>query len=188
MDHASASVARARECLKYLNESNSSVDDINDILARLQEVVDVMTTISGLIPPGDESTMVAVLDRDWLKVEGVYINQVAVKDGLALKSKAAVSAALKNGTKCQGRRLKMWTDLEPALKADFLSRGRLPPQADGRGTAVYALRPDGTVIEAFRSISDAAQKMKIARETVVRSCESSTPYNGVQWSLTPPNH
>lgn len=185
---AEASIAHARECLSRLTEHGPTSNEVDAILAILDDVRIISESIAGLIPHGDIDKMVAVLDRDWTAVESVYANQVAVKDGLCMKSKAAVSAALKNGTKCQGRRLKMWVDLDEALQADFLSRGHLPKQSQGKGTPVYRLDPvSGEVVGEFPSFSAASSAARIAAETLKRACENGQEYGGSCWSKVRPD-
>ena len=170
-----------------LTEHGPTAHEVDAILAILDDVRIISESIAGLLPHGDIEKMVAVLDRDWTAVESVYANQVAVKDGLNLKSKAAVSAALKNGTKCQGRRLKLWVDLDEAVKADFLSRGHLPKPSQGKGTPVYRLDPaSGEVIEEFPSFSAASASVRIAAETLKRACENGQEYGGSRWSKVRP--
>lgn len=185
---ANNSRASAIECLRIIKTTSPSATECKDIIATLEDIAGVISEISRMIPHGDEKCMIAVLDRECKAVEMVHLNQVAVKEALGLKSKAAVSVALKNGTKCQGRRLKMWSDLEEDIKAEYLKRGSLPEPSTGRGTLVYSMRPDTReIIEVFTSISEAVQKKHIAKETIRSACESGVQYNGVLWSFTPPS-
>lgn len=178
----------AMECLQILKTTSPTASECKDIISTLEGISGVVSAIARMIPHGDENSMIAVLDRDCKIVEMVHLTQVAVKDALGLKSKAAVSAALKNNTKCQGRRLKMWSDLGEDVKAEYLTRGSLPEPDVGKGALVYSMHPDSLqIIEIFTSISDAVQKMHIARETIHMACKSGVPYNGVLWSFTPPS-
>lgn len=183
---ASASHASAVECLSLLTKLSPSAVDCERIIETLSGVNEVITKIQALIPHGNEDTMVAVLDRDWKAVEKVYINQVAVKEALAMTSKGAVSTALKNGTTCRGRRLKKWMDLDDDLKKEYLSRDCLPAPVS-RGISIYSFdEHTGEMVNAFPSISHAVSAMRLAKETLQRACDTGTPYQGLRWSLTPP--
>lgn len=126
---------------------------------------------------------IALLNHDASIIEAVYPDQTAVLAPLGLKSKGAISTAIKNGTKCQGRRIRMWVDLDEELKDAFLQAHNLPaPKVSSKAKGVSQLqKEDRTVIKSYARITDAVKDTGIARETIAAACEKGTVLRDSLW-------
>lgn len=130
------------------------------------------------------SKFIALLNHDASIVEAVYPNQASVMTPLGIKSSGAISTAIKNGTKCQGRRIRMWDDLDEELKDAFLQAHDLPaPKVSSKAKGVTRLnKEDRTVIKSYARITDAVNDTSIARETIASACDKGTELRDSLWT------
>lgn len=130
------------------------------------------------------SRFIALLNHDASTVEAVYPDQTEVLAPLGLKSKAAISTAIKNGTRCQGRRLRLWDSLDDEMKNAYLESHELPaPKISSKAKGVAQLnKDDRAVVKSYSRITDAVQDTGIARETIAAACDKGTVLRDSLWT------
>jgi hypothetical protein len=130
------------------------------------------------------SKFIALLNHDASIIEAVYPDQTAVLAPLGLKSKGAISTAIKNGTKCQGRRIRMWDDLDEELKDAFLQAHDLPaPKVSNKAKGVTRFnKEDRSIIKSYARITDAVKDTGIARETIASACDKGAELRDSLWT------
>lgn len=126
---------------------------------------------------------IAILNHDASLVEAVFQNQASAMAPLGLKSAGAVSTALKNGTKCQGRRVKKWDDLDDSLKTTFLKANVLPQaKVSAKAKGVVRMDTDRKVVMTYARICDAVSSLGVARESIATACDSGSVFKDSLWA------
>jgi hypothetical protein len=129
------------------------------------------------------SKFIALLNHDSSLVEAVFPNQASAMESLGLKSSGAISTALKNGTKCQGRRVKKWDDLDDSSRSAFLKSNNLPEaKLSAKAKGVVRMNLDRTVIKTYARITDVVKDVGVARESVAVSCDNGSVFKDSLWA------
>jgi hypothetical protein len=129
------------------------------------------------------SKFIALLNHDASIVEAVFPNQASVMEPLGLKSTGAISTALKNGTKCQGRRVKKWDDLDDSSKTVYLKSNNLPEaKVSSKAKGVVRMNADRTVIKTYARIADVVKDLGVARESAAASCDDGSMFKDSLWA------
>ena len=130
-----------------------------------------------------QSKFVAMFKRDDSEIEEVFVNQKAVRDHLQIKSSAAVSKAISQGTKCQGAILRLWDDVAPELQAKYLAHRELPQEPERKGLVVLQLDPvTRKVIARHPNVASVALQFRMSHMTVKKACDNGEHHVGFAWS------
>ena len=138
------------------------------------------TVVSATIQKG----LVAMLDLDKKCVVQVFMDQKDAAEKRHFTGCAAISNAIKRGSKSSGHYFVMWHDCPEALKAEYLSRDTLPEKRS-HGKGVDQLHPiTGALVKHYSSIEEAIIAMRMARKCLMSAVEFQAVAKGYKWRFS----
>jgi len=126
---------------------------------------------------------VAMLNLDKTEIVKVFPDQKACKEDRQLTSSASVANAIKRESICRGHYIKMWDDCNEELKQKYLENNKLPNKRVN-GISIHQLHPiNNNILKVYSSVEDVMKEFKIARKTLLSSCNFDIICKGYKWKI-----
>jgi prophage antirepressor-like protein len=127
--------------------------------------------------------LLAMIALDKTHIVKVFADMREAAEDRQFRGMAAISTAIKKGTKCGGHYFCPWFDCDEHLKNEYLSRCALPEErVRSNGMVieqVHALTDD--VLKRFSSIQSVQKTMRIARASLKRALAEGSILKGYKW-------
>lgn len=126
---------------------------------------------------------VAMLNLAKTSIIRVFMDMKDASEDRQFNGCAAISKAVKLGTKSGGHYFKMWFDCSDELKQEYLSRASLPnPRVPVNGRVIEQIHPlSGEVLKTFSSVAHVQKELRIARLSLKFALENDTVIKGFRW-------
>lgn len=151
-------------------------------------------TIQDIGPTSDAKTtrqgFVAMLNLTQTQIVKVFCDQKAAAEDRQFKGVAAISNAIKRGSKSGGHMFRMWYDCEEELKDAYLLSNELPqPRVRANSKPVEQINPlTGEVVKRFSSIEHIKTAMRVARQSLNTAIEFKHVLKGYKWRYVDDEH
>ena len=145
------------------------------------------TTIQNIGPTETMSVVhigyVAMLNLDKTEIVNVFPNAKIASEDRKFSNGAAVSKAVKLGTKSGGHYFSMWSDCDETLKSKYLETHELPqPYVAKNAYVIDQIHPiHGNVLKKHYSVASITQEFRCGRATVLTALKTNRVWNGYTW-------
>ena len=156
------------------------------------ETIDARTLHNGLV---------AMLNLDKTRIVQVFCDQKAtarciergvIGDGTSpmedrkFSGCAAISAAIKRGTRSGGHHFMMYDDCSPELQREYLSRAELPEKrVRANGQKVDQLHPETReVVKTYACVEDVIKVVRISRLSLKTAIDKNSAVKGYMWRFS----
>ena len=140
-------------------------------------------TVEDIVEPN--KGFVAMLNLDKNLVINVFCDQKAASADRKFKTGAAISKAIKQGTKSGGHYFAMWASLSENLKNDYLKNNTLPePRENSNGNPVLKIDPTTKkVIKKYNTTNDVIKEHKMSRISLHSAIETGSVRFDAIWKF-----
>jgi prophage antirepressor-like protein len=127
--------------------------------------------------------LLAMLALDKSHIVKVFADMKAAAEDRQFKGMAAISTAMKNGTKSGGHYFCPWYECDEALKSEYLTRCQLPEErVRSNGMMIEQVHAlTGNVLKRFASVQSVQKTMRIARASLKRALYEGSILKGYKW-------
>ncbi|QIG60063.1 BRO N-terminal domain containing protein [Dishui Lake large algae virus 1] len=126
---------------------------------------------------------VAMLSLDKKQIVNVFCDQKAAAEDRQFSGGAAISSAIKNGTKSGGHYFQMWHDVIPELQMSYLGNNTLPKKRIAvNAQLIEQIEPiSGKIIARFASAADITKTIRISRNSLKTALDHRYILKGYIW-------
>jgi prophage antirepressor-like protein len=126
---------------------------------------------------------VAMLNLEKTKIVEVFSDQKTASANRQFANGAALSKAIRVGSKSGGHFFRMWKDCSKELQDEYLSRMELPQKRSVvNGKQIEQLHPiTNTVLKTYSSVEDVIKEFQISRITLQNACIYNIITKGYKW-------
>lgn len=130
----------------------------------------------------ERSAMVAMINLKKTQVVEVFKNQRLASVDREV-TPAALSRAMKCGTKSSGHYWQRWIDVSEELRSVYLQTHNLPGNMQHvHSKAIELIDPrDGSTYMTFDSTQDAVDRMQVSRKSIADTISNGLPMKGFVW-------
>ena len=169
------SAIKKRSIYRHFRWINLPRDKPDDTFQDIGETVEQKEVNLGLI---------AFLSLRKDRIERVFPDQKSAQEFCMFKSPAAISNAIKKGTRTSGHFVMHYNDCDEELKQDFLSRETLPePTRRSNGRSIHQLHPiTKCVVRTYKAMTDVFRQFPMSRLSLMQAIELKEPIRNYYWA------
>ena len=127
--------------------------------------------------------MVAKLDQNYV-IKEVFRNQKDATAEAQLKSRGAISVAIKKGSLSRGHYYKRWDDCTLAEKEAYIEIHGEPETPENRGIRVSRNDSTGRTFGIYANVEAVTKVHHMSRQTLFAAIRGKTPTHGWYWAFT----
>lgn len=125
---------------------------------------------------------IAMLDLDKSKILEVFSSVKEASKAKKLKSLAAISKAIRNGSMSRGNYWAYYEACDEDMKNEYLRTNKLPEKLQRIGTQIVQIDPiTNKELKVYSSINKVQLKFQLQRERLRESLKDGTVYKGFKW-------
>lgn len=125
---------------------------------------------------------IAMLDLDKSKILEVFSSVKEASKAKKLKSLAAISKAVRNGSMSRGNYWAYYETCDEDMRNEYLKTNKLPEKLQRIGTQIVQIDPiTNKELKVYSSINKVQLKFQLQRERLRESLKDGTVYKGFKW-------